>query len=102
VETIMSIWNMHLCSLFKKKDSAKLKSGEVQCPLCGAVVPQSEFLAHAIADDQRAKESRLIMVIKQEHPDWVEADGACPKCLEHYRQTLEAQTLKFRPRTEPA
>ncbi len=27
----------------------------------------------------------IIKRIREEHPDWVEEDGACPKCVEHYR-----------------
>lgn len=24
--------------------------------------------------------------IKNEHPDWVEKDGACPQCVEYYKK----------------
>jgi hypothetical protein len=27
-------------------------------------------------------------LVKQEHPEWVEADGLCPKCIEHIRVSM--------------
>jgi hypothetical protein len=49
------------------------------------------MLTHAVADDQRFREGRLIARIKQNHPEWVEEDGACPRCMEYYRELLEGK-----------
>lgn len=32
----------------------------------------------------RDAESYVIQEIKARHPEWVEADGNCPKCLAHF------------------
>ena len=40
---------------------------------------------HSEADDlYRIGEEYLINQIKKEHPEWVEQDGACRKCIEYY------------------
>ena len=96
----MSIWNAHLCNLFGGDKSKEPKPGEFRCPLCGDIVPVGEIRVHAVADDQRFKEGRLIARIKQDHPEWLEADGACPKCMEYYRQTLGGEKIKPRPRPD--
>jgi hypothetical protein len=80
----MSIWNTHLCNLFKKAKPAA-DEDELRCPLCGETVPEDEILAHAGKDDARFRDGLVIARIKQDHPDWVEADGACPKCIEYYQ-----------------
>ena len=28
----------------------------------------------------------IIEQIKKDHPEWVEKDGACPKCIEYYKK----------------
>ena len=48
------------------------------CPLCG------ESLHPEIADLHVLCETWTIEQIKKDHPEWVEADGLCPKCLEYY------------------
>ena len=98
----MSIWTKHLCNLFGKAQSAAPKPGEFKCPLCGDIVPRSELLMHAVADDNRFREGRLITRIKQDHPEWLEADSACPKCVEHYRQIFGTERIEFRTRSDHA
>jgi hypothetical protein len=92
----MSIWTKHLCNLFGGDKSGSPKSGEFKCPICGDIVPMKELLTHATADDERFKEGKVIARIKQDHPEWLEADGACPKCIEYYRRTLGAEKIKLR------
>jgi|SRR5882724_4120842 len=94
----MSIWNEHLCNLLGGNKRRALKKGEYQCPLCSEIVPVGELRAHAVADDQRFLDGLVIARIKQDHPEWVETDGACPKCVEHYRQTVGVQKIKSRTR----
>ncbi len=85
---VMSIWNAHLCNLFKKgAPNRPLKKGEYVCPLCGEVITDAELLIHAVKHDQQFRDGKIIARIKQDHPEWVESDGACPKCIEYYQQT---------------
>ena len=48
------------------------------CPICG------ESLHPEVADLHALCEQWTIDQIKKDHPEWVEADGLCPKCLEFY------------------
>ena len=92
----MSIWNQHLCNLFKRTAGRELKNGEHQCPICSEIVPTSQLLSHATLDDQRFGPGLVIARIKQDHPDWIETDGACPKCVEFYRNTVATERRKIR------
>ena len=47
---------------------------EKKCGLCDKEVNE----LHSIAQDY------LLGLIESEHPDWVESDGACTKCIEYY------------------
>lgn len=97
----MSIWNQHLCNLFGGGDKSKIpKKGEFKCPICGEIVPVGEIRKHAAEDDQRFKQGNLIARIKQDHPEWIETDGTCPKCVEYY-QKLVASAEKVQPREYP-
>jgi hypothetical protein len=93
----MSIWNEHLCNLFSGKRRHALKQNEFKCPLCGEIVPFGEMRAHAAADNRHFQDGLVIARIKQDHPQWVEADGACPKCMEYYRQTVGVEKVKPHP-----
>ena len=84
----MSIWKEHLCNLFGAGKSQPPKQGEFRCPICGDIVPMRELLTHAVEDDRRFQDGRTIARIKQDHPEWIEADGACPKCVEYYRKIV--------------
>ena len=43
-------------------------------------------LCNEPADDlYLVAEQYVLSIIKEEHPEWVEQDGACKKCLEHYQ-----------------
>ena len=81
----MSIWKRHLCSFFKTEP---VPHDSYRCPLCGENVKPGELRAHAALDDERFREGLVIARIKEDHPDWVEADGACERCIEYYRQTV--------------
>lgn len=50
------------------------------CPIC--TKEMDEPIVNACTEAQRY----VIERIKEEHPDWVENDGACPKCLEYYKK----------------
>ena len=49
------------------------------CSICGATVRPEDAEVHILAEDW------VIEQIRSAHPQWVESDGACPKCLELYR-----------------
>ena len=50
------------------------------CPVCKKEMEES------IVDVCTTAYEYIIEKIKQEHPDWVGKDGACPKCIDYYRQ----------------
>ena len=97
----MSIWNRHLCSFFKREGTESLPRGTYRCPLCSENVNAGEIRSHAALDDQRFREGLVIARIKQDHPEWVEADGACEQCLEYYRQTVGFARGKVPVRPRP-
>jgi hypothetical protein len=66
-----------------------------RCPICGEDVKAGELRAHAALDDERFREGRIIARIKQDHPEWVEADGACERCIEYYRQMVASARGKI-------
>lgn len=56
------------------------QNGVVTCPLCEQQVDEFKYDLHESVD-------RVVLDwIRRQHPDWVEEDGACPRCLEYYRQ----------------
>jgi hypothetical protein len=79
-----------------KPGAATDRRGQYTCPLCSETIPASEILAHAALDDQRFRDGRMIARIRQDHPEWIEADGACPKCIEFYRKAISAERPKIR------
>ena len=47
-------------------------------PVCGEAVSAEIANLHALAEEW------VIDQIRNEHPEWVEDDGLCPRCMEHY------------------
>ncbi|RMG51917.1 MAG: hypothetical protein D6723_09720 [Acidobacteria bacterium] len=50
------------------------------CTICGRTISDREL--------HEALENHIIDAIGQEHPEWIESDGACSRCVEHYRSIL--------------
>lgn len=50
------------------------------CPLCHEKVPLSFFERHVF------RERSMIRRMKEDHPEWLESDGACLKCLDEYKK----------------
>ena len=50
------------------------------CPVCKKEMDEKS------ADICGMAYSYVIKRIKDDHPGWVEKDGACPKCLEYYKK----------------
>ena len=65
----------------KRRGTDPLDQGSYICPICGDRVRPEIRGLHALA------ERWVIEQIKKRHPEWVEADGLCPKCLDHYRDS---------------
>lgn len=36
-------------------------------------------------------DEHVIDLIKQKHPEWVETDDVCPKCVEYYRRQIRGK-----------
>ena len=53
--------------------------GKKICKLCGQEVDSLGKIA----------EQWLLKIIILEHPEWVEEDGACPKCIEYYESLTD-------------
>lgn len=60
---------------------------EYQCPVCSARVAGEMlvYLDHT--------EKHILDLVKTDHPDWVEKDGICAKCVEYYRQELKGSVF---------
>lgn len=48
------------------------------CPLC------KQEKSPTVVNTCISAYQYVIKRIKDDHPDWIEKDGACPKCLEYY------------------
>ncbi|MGA2774994.1 MAG: hypothetical protein ABSE81_02900 [Candidatus Omnitrophota bacterium] len=55
------------------------KQKKVFCPVCKE--EQDESLVNLCT----SAHEYIIETLKKEHPDWQEKDGACPKCVEYYK-----------------
>jgi hypothetical protein len=49
------------------------------CPICKKTVDENVVQMCTEAEDW------ILESIRRHHPDWVEKDGSCSKCLEQYR-----------------
>jgi len=54
-----------------------------QCPLCQELFRIDDLRIHAKSESEELRKY-TIEIIKSQHPEWVEEDGACPKCWEYY------------------
>lgn len=55
------------------------KDKSVFCPVCKKM--QDEKLINIC----KTAYEYIIESLKRDHPDWQEKDGACPKCVEYYK-----------------
>ena len=54
-----------------------------RCLRCGKDISGLILLAHAKAEEY------LIGLIKEDHPEWVQPDGTCPRGEVYYRALVE-------------
>jgi hypothetical protein len=54
-----------------------------QCSICQEVVKGDllVYIGHT--------EKHIIDEIKSNHPDWVEKDGVCQKCVDYYKKQMK-------------
>lgn len=52
------------------------------CSVCG------EHLKRDIDIVKPHAEEHIVDIIKEKHPEWIEKDGVCKKCYEHYKKQL--------------
>ena len=52
---------------------------KTKCPICKKDVDEN------VAEICKDAENWTIQTIKRLHPDWVEENGSCSKCLDYYK-----------------
>ncbi len=52
---------------------------EKKCPICNKLVQENIVKVCEEAEDW------ILQSIKRAHPDWVEKDGSCSRCLIYYK-----------------
>ena len=60
---------------------------EYQCSACGAKVSGDMLIYRDHMNEH------IIDLIKTDHPDWVENDGICKKCVEYYQSELKGSVF---------
>ena len=60
---------------------------EYLCSACGAKV-NADMLVY-----REHVNKHVIDLIKTDHPDWVEHDGVCRKCVEYYESELKGSVF---------
>ena len=56
---------------------------EYKCSVCGEQV-EGDLLVYI-----NHTEEHIMDEIKTKHPDWVEDDGLCKKCVDYYREQIK-------------
>lgn len=61
---------------------------EYECPICSQKIPKNLtlFLEHG--------KQHVISSIRQAHPEWVDQDGLCIKCVVHYEEAMQAGVVE--------
>jgi hypothetical protein len=58
-----------------------------QCTVCGQV-------SHELLSYVSHTETHIVELLKHDHPEWVEGDGVCKKCLDYYHAELKGSVFK--------
>jgi len=59
------------------------KAATYICHICNRPVSEAHALTHVKAEEY------LLGLIKKDHPEWKESQGACPECLAYYRRLIK-------------
>ena len=62
-----------------------------QCAACGEVI-NADLLVYV-----DHTEKHIVELLKHDHPEWVEKDGVCKKCLDYYRAEIHGSIFKDAP-----
>lgn len=77
----LSAENPEVCN--KCAVSVKKQKGNYVCSICQRVIDEEKALTHVKSEEY------LLELIRKDHPEWKEEHGACPKCLDYYRQLVK-------------
>ncbi|NQT95838.1 MAG: hypothetical protein HQ572_05250 [Candidatus Omnitrophica bacterium] len=55
---------------------------QYRCPVCEMEMPRDLLVVIPHTEEH------IVDIIKDKHPEWVESNGLCKKCYEHYKQQL--------------
>ena len=64
---------------------------DYQCSACGQVV-KGDLLVYV-----DHTEKHIVDLLKHDHPDWVETNGVCQKCIDYYKAELKGSVFKDAP-----
>ncbi|MCK9554950.1 hypothetical protein M0R36_03925 [bacterium] len=53
---------------------------EIKCPIC------NKRISSDVLTVKLHTEEHIVEEVKKNHPEWIEKDGVCPICLEHYKK----------------
>ena len=56
------------------------------CPICNKKMPRDLLI---YMDHQQ---EHVVEEIKKKHPEWVEKNGLCKKCVDYYKRSIKGQT----------
>lgn len=63
------------------------KKGTYICAVCHRPIDEHNALTHIKSEEY------LLELIRRDHPEWKEEQGACPKCVEYYRELIQKGNL---------
>lgn len=67
----------------RKDKKTKAVNMAYYCPMC-----REKFTTDLKAYVEHV-EDEIVHLIRQDHPDWDQEDGTCPKCYEYYKKQLK-------------
>jgi len=65
-----------------------------QCSVCNESI-KDDLLVYI-----NHTESHIIDEIKTKHPDWVEQDGICRKCVDYYKKQMKGNSREYGSKKE--
>ncbi|MDD5018853.1 MAG: hypothetical protein PHH75_01595 [Candidatus Omnitrophica bacterium] len=72
-----------LCNKCDAANKKKKSSSGYICRICNRRVDETIALTHVKTEEY------LLELIRKDHPEWKEEHGACPKCIDYYRQLIK-------------